>query len=114
MYLNKDNKIKNQDTGISLLDQNYFQEQMKKFVSLLQKGLVPSKTDEIKNVFIQNVSSFLRLPESLTLYQFRNLFINPLQMDLSLGIGLFQFVKSYNTKKRQFYQLYQEQIYLMF
>ena len=99
MYLNKDNKIKNQDTGISLLDQNYFQEQMKKFVSLLQKGLVPSKTDEIKNVFIQNVSSFLRLPESLTLYQFRNLFINPLQMDLSLGIGLFQFVKSYNTKK---------------
>ena len=99
MYLNKDNKIKNQDTGISLLDQNYFQEQMKKFVSLLQKGLVPSKTDEIKNVFIQNVSSFLRLPESLTLFQFRNLFINPLQMDLSLGIGLFQFVKSYNTKK---------------
>ena len=99
MYLNKDNKIKNQDTGISLLDQNYFQEQMKKFISLLQKGLVPSKTDEIKNVFIQNVSSFLRLPESLTLYQFRNLFINPLQMDLSLGIGLFQFVKSYNTKK---------------
>ena len=99
MYLNKDNKIKNQDTGISLLDQNYFQEQMKIFVSLLQKGLVPSKTDEIKNVFIQNVSSFLRLPESLTLYQFRNLFINPLQMDLSLGIGLFQFVKSYNTKK---------------
>ena len=99
MYLNKDNKIKNQDTGISLLDQNYFQDQMKKFVSLLQKGLVPSKTDEIKNVFIQNVSSFLRLPESLTLFQFRNLFINPLQMDLSLGIGLFQFVKSYNTKK---------------
>jgi hypothetical protein len=72
---------------------------MKKFVSLLQKGLVPSKTDEIKNIFIQNVSSFLRLPESLTLFQFRNLFINPLQMDLSLGIGLFQFVKSYNTKK---------------
>jgi hypothetical protein len=99
MYLNKDNKIKNQDTGISLLDQNFFQEQMKKFVSLLQKGLVPSKTDEIKNIFIQNVSSFLRLPESLTLFQFRNLFINPLQMDLSLGIGLFQFVKSYNTKK---------------
>jgi len=99
MYLNKDNNIKNQDTGISLLDQNYFQEQMKKFVSLLQKGLVPSKTDEIKNVFIQNVSSFLRLPDSLTLYQFRNLFINPLQMELSLGIGLFQFVKSYNTKK---------------
>ena len=99
MYLNKDNKIKNQDTGISLLDQNYFQEQMKKLVSLLQKGLVPPKTDEIKSVFMQNVSTFLRLPESLTLFRFRNLFINPLQMDLSLGIGLFQFVKSYNTKK---------------
>ena len=99
MYLNKDNKIKNKDTDISLLEKNYFQEQMKKFVSLLQKGLVPSKTDEIKNVFIKNVTSFLRLPESLTLFQFRNLFINPLQMDLSLGIELFQFVKSYNTKK---------------
>lgn len=99
MYLNKENKIKNQDTGISLLDQNYFQEQMKKFVSLLQKGLIPSKTDDLKNVFTKNVSTFLRLPESLTLFQFRNLFINPLQMDLSLGIGLFQFVKSYNQKK---------------
>jgi hypothetical protein len=99
MYLNKDNKIKNQDTGISLLDQNYFQEQMKKFVSLLQKGFIPSKSKDIKNLFIKNISSFLRLPESLTLFQFRNLFINPLQMDLSLGIGLFQFVKSYNQKK---------------
>ena len=99
MYLNKENKIKNQDTGISLLDQNYFQEQMKKFVSLLQKGFIPSKSDDTKNIFIKNISNFLRLPESLTLFQFRNLFINPLQMDLSLGIGLFQFVKSYNNKK---------------
>ena len=99
MYLNKENKIKNQDTGISLLDQNYFQEQMKKFVSLLQKGFIPSKSNDIKNVFIKNISNFLRLPETLTLFQFRNLFINPLQMDLSLGIGLFQFVKSYNQKK---------------
>ena len=99
MYLNKENKIKNQDTGISLLDQNYFQEQMKKFVSLLQKGFIPSKTEDTKNIFIENVSTFLRLPESLNLFQFRNLFINPLQMDLSLGIGLFQFVKSYNQKK---------------
>ena len=99
MYLNKENKIKNQDTGISLLDQNYFQEQMKKFVSLLQKGFIPSKSDDTKNIFIKNISNFLRLPESLTLFQFRNLFINPLQMDLSLGISLFQFVKSYNNKK---------------
>ncbi len=99
MYLNKENKIKNQDTGISLLDQNYFQEQMKKFVSLLQKGFIPSKSDDTKNLFIKNISNFLRLPDSLTLFQFRNLFINPLQMDLSLGIGLFQFVKSYNNKK---------------
>ena len=99
MYINKENKLKNQDTGISLLDQNYFQEQMKKFVSLLQKGFIPSKTDDTKNLFIKNLSTFLRLPESLNLFQFRNLFINPLQMDLSLGIGLFQFVKSYNQKK---------------
>ena len=99
IYLNKENKIKNQDTGISLLDQNYFQEQMKKFVSLLQKGFIPSKSDDTKNIFIKNISNFLRLPESLTLFQFRNLFINPLQMDLSLGISLFQFVKSYNNKK---------------
>ena len=99
MYLNKDNKLKKQDTGISLLDQNYFQEQMKKFVSLLQKGFIPSQTDDTKNIFIKNISTFLRLPETLNLFQFRNLFINPLQMDLSLGIGLFQFVKSYNQKK---------------
>ena len=72
---------------------------MKKFVSLLQKGFIPSKSDDTKNIFIKNISNFLRLPESLTLFQFRNLFINPLQMDLSLGIGLFQFVKSYNNKK---------------
>ena len=99
MYLNKENQIKNQDTGISLLDKNYFQEQMKKFVSLLQKGFIPDKSDDTKNLFIENISKFLRLPENLNLYQFRNLFINPLQMDLSLGIGLFQFVKSYNNKK---------------
>ena len=72
---------------------------MKKFVSLLQKGFIPSKADDTKNLFIKNLSTFLRLPESLNLFQFRNLFINPLQMDLSLGIGLFQFVKSYNQKK---------------
>ena len=99
MYLNKENKIKNQDTGISLLDQNYFQEQMKKFVSLLQKGFIPSTSDDTKKIFIENISTFLRLPENINLFQFRNLFINPLQMDLSLGIGLFQFVKSYNQKK---------------
>ena len=93
MYLNKENKIKNQDTGISLLDQNYFQEQMKKFVSLLQKGFIPSKSNGIKNVFIKNISNFLRLPETLTLFQFRNLFINQLQVDLSLGISIFQLAK---------------------
>ena len=99
LYLNKEKKIKNQDTGISLLDQNYFQEQMKKFVSLLQKGFIPSKNDDTKNIFIKNISMFLRLPEVLNLFQFRNLFINPLQMELSLGIGLFQLVKSYNKNK---------------
>ena len=99
LYLNKEKKLKNQDTGISLLDQNYFQEQMKIFVSLLQKGFIPSKNDDIKNIFIKNISLFLRLPEVLNLFQFRNLFIYPLQMELSLGIGLFQLVKSYNKNK---------------
>ena len=99
IYLNKENKLKNKDTGISLLDQSYFQEQMKKFVSILQKGFIPSQSDETKNIFIKNISTFLRLPETLNLFQFRNLFINPLQMDLSLGIGLFKFVKSYNNTK---------------
>ena len=36
MHYNKENQLKNEDTGISLLDQNYFDEQMKKLVSLLQ------------------------------------------------------------------------------
>ena len=72
---------------------------MKKFVGLLQKGFIPEKSDDTKSLFIENLSRFLRLPDSLNLYQFRNLFINPLQMEFSLGISLFQFVKSYNNKK---------------
>ena len=102
---NKENLLSvnnsNKDNGISLLDKNYFEEQMKKFVGLLQKGLVPSNSQNIKNTFTKNLISFLRLPDKMNLYQFRKLFINPLQMDLSLGIGLFQLVKSYNKTNEE-------------
>ena len=37
----------------------------------------------------------------MTLFQFRNLFINQLQIDLSLGISIFQLAKSYNKKKEK-------------
>ena len=101
MHYNKENLIKNEDTGISLLDQNYFQEQMKKLVSLLQKAfLIPNKENKEKK-FEENLSTFLRLPDFMTLFQFRNLFINQLQIDLSLGISLFQLAKSYNKKKEK-------------
>ena len=101
IYLNKENELKNKDTGISLLDQNYFEDQMKKLVSLLQKAFLVPESDNPKKTFVQNLSDFLRLPEYMTLYQFRNLFINQLQIDLSLGISLFQILKSYNKKNEK-------------
>ena len=101
MHYNKENQLKNEDTGISLLDQNYFDEQMKKLVSLLQKAFIVQKTDNPKKMFIDNLSTFLRLPELMTLFDFRNLFINQLQIDLSLGIGIFQLAKSYNKTKEK-------------
>ena len=98
MTYNKEKLLKNEDTGISLLDQNYFEEQMKKLVNLLQKAFIVPSKDNPKNIFINNLSSFLRLPKDINLSQFRNLFINQLQVDLSLGVSLFQLVKSYNKK----------------
>ena len=101
MHYNKENQLKNEDTGISLLDQNYFSEQMKKLVSLLQKAFLIPRSENPKKKFEENLTSFLRLPEFMTLFQFRNLFINQLQIDLSLGISIFQLVKSYNKKKEK-------------
>ena len=98
MTYNKEKLLKNEDTGISLLDQNYFEEQMKKLVTLLQKAFIAPSKENPKNLFINNLSSFLRLPKDINLSQFRNLFINQLQVDLSLGISLFQLAKSYNKK----------------
>ena len=37
----------------------------------------------------------------MNLFQFRNLFIKQLQIDLSIGISLFQLAKSYNKKKEK-------------
>ena len=68
IYLNKENELKNKDTGISLLDQNYFEDQMKKLVSLLQKAFLVPESDNPKKTFVQNLSDFLRLPEYMTLY----------------------------------------------
>ena len=101
MHYNKENQLKNEDTGISLLDQNYFDEQMKKLVSLLQKAFLVPRSENPKKKFEENLTSFLRLPEFMTLFQFRNLFINQLQIDLSLGISIFQLAKSYNKKKEK-------------
>ena len=101
MQYNKENEIKNEDTGISLLDQNYFDEQMRKLVGLLQKGFIVPKKENISKKFEEILSTFLRLPDYMNLYQFRNLFINQLQIDLSTGISLFQLAKSYNKKKEK-------------
>ena len=101
MQYNKENQIKNEDTGISLLDQNYFEEQMKKLVALLQKGFIVPTNENINKKFEEILSTFLRLPDFMNLFQFRNLFINQLQIDLSIGISLFQLAKSYNKKKEK-------------
>ena len=97
---NKENLIRN-DTGISLLDQKYFEEEMKKLVSLLQKAFLSPGKENPKKLFIDNLSAFLHLPNDINLSQFRKLFINQLQIDLSLGIGIFQLAKSYNKKKEK-------------
>ena len=97
----KEKEIKNENTGINLLDQNYFELQMKKFVSLLQKAFLVPGSENPKKTFTENLSSFLRLPDIMNLYQFRNLFINQLQVDLALGISLFQLAKSYNKNKEK-------------
>jgi hypothetical protein len=98
---NKENIIKNENTGITLLDQKYFEEQMKKLVALLQKAfLIPGKENP-KKLFTDNLSAFLHLPNDMNLSQFRKLFINQLQIDLSLGIGIFQLAKSYNKNKEK-------------
>ena len=97
---NKENLIRN-DAGISLLDQKYFEEEMKKLVSLLQKAFLSPGKENPKKLFIDNLSAFLHLPNDINLSQFRKLFINQLQIDLSLGIGIFQLAKSYNKKKEK-------------
>ena len=98
---NKENIIKNENVGITLLDQKYFEEQMKKLVALLQKAfLIPGKENP-KKLFTDNLSAFLHLPNDMNLSQFRKLFINQLQIDLSLGIGIFQLAKSYNKNKEK-------------
>ena len=101
LLYHKENELKNEDTGISLLDQKYFEEQMKRLVTLLQKAFLTPNVDNPKKTFVENLSSFLRLPDIMTLFHFRTLFINQLQIDLSLGISLFQLAKSYNKKKEK-------------
>ena len=98
---NKENLIRNENTGISLLDQKYFEEQMKKLVILLQKAFIIPGRENTKKLFIDNLTSFLRLPNDMNLSQFRKLFINQLQIDLALGIGIFQLAKSYNKNKEK-------------
>ena len=58
MHYNKENQLKNEDTGISLLDQNYFDEQMKKLVSLLQKAFLVPQSENPKKKFEENLSTF--------------------------------------------------------
>ena len=92
--LRKDNA--KEYNAISLLDKKYYEQEMKNFVKLLQKGFVPTGETEIKEVLVNNLKLFLNLPENLKMSQFRELFIKPLGMDYGLGIATFQLVKSYN------------------
>ena len=94
--LRKDNA--KEYNAISLLDKKYYEQEMKNFVKILQKGFIPTGETEMKETFKNNLKSFLNLPDNMKMSQFRELFIKPLCMDYALGISTFQLVKSYNKE----------------
>lgn len=87
----KNNKDYN---SISLLDKKFYEEEMKSFIRILQKAF-GVKFDS----FIKDMDSFLHIPITMKLSQFRESFVKPLHMDYSLGIATFQLLRSLSGKE---------------
>lgn len=96
--INKNNN--NYYSAISLLDKKYYEQEMKNFVSILQRAFIPSNSQDIEETLKNNLILFVNFPEKVKLSQFREYFIKPLSMDYALGICTFQIAKTFKNSSQ--------------
>lgn len=84
----------------SVVDKTFFDSEMKKLVKYLQKCFACIKIDYYNlnriqcSLFKENLIKFLDLPIKFSLMQYRENFINSLNVNLSIGITLFNEIKN--------------------
>lgn len=79
--------------GINILDKKYFEDQMKNLMNNIQKIFGNNKNLD------DNLTKFLNLPGLINFKIFREKFVKPLQIEMSLGISIFKILKSFSLQK---------------
>lgn len=93
-------KNKGINAGNNFIDKNIFDSEMKKLVKYLQRCFSCIKNEYFNNkilktsLFKENLIKFIDLPVKISLQQYREKFINSLEVNLSIGIALYNETKN--------------------
>jgi Ca2+-binding EF-hand superfamily protein len=91
---------KEEKSNINHLGPKEFEENMKSFVKVL--SFDSSKKNSSLLNLKENIKVLCDLPEKMNLQQFKDSFIKPLQLDINLGLAIFQLLKNFSHKNEQF------------
>ena len=102
-FREEEKTVKNLDFNMAdnnlLINKKYFEDSIIKFVSqLCESGFGEKNTSE---GLMENLKYAVNLPDSMTILEFKNSFIKPLKMDYSLGVAIFQLLKTFTNKNEQ-------------
>jgi len=105
-YREEDKKTKNLGFNVLnstennlLLNKKSFEEAITKFVKFLCDSGYGEKNNS--QGLLENLKYAVTLPDQISLSTFKNNFIKPLKMDFSLGVAIFQLLKTFSHKNEQ-------------
>ena len=81
------------------MNKKSFEEAITKFVKFLCDSGYGEKNNS--QGLLENLKYAVTLPDQISLSTFKNNFIKPLKMDFSLGVAIFQLLKTFSHKNEQ-------------